>query len=148
MAELRSFLIGLLLFSGVIMGISVFYTDLTSSANLASYGYSAEQIANMTPEDLSTKDVTEEINQKVSEIENKLRRRPTGNPSVDASWDYLNAALGALTLPLAAVDLMTTMVADTSNMLGIPPWFGSLVIGIIVLVVVFELLSAYLKWRI
>lgn len=147
MAEVRALMIGLLLFSGVLVGMSTFYVDLTSSTNLAAYGLNSEQIANISPEDLSSRSVADDITQRTKDIEETLKQRPTGLTAVDVAWGYINAALSAITLPLTAVSLFTNMINDVSIFLNIPSWVGGIVIGVIVIIILFEIVSAYLKWR-
>ena len=148
MAEVRSLMIALLLFSGVVVGMSIFYGDLTSSTNLASYGLTAGQIANISPEDLGTLGVANEITQQTKDIEDTLKQQPTGITPVDLAWGYINAGLSAITLPLNAVALFGNMINDVTGFLNLPAWVGGIVLGVISIIIVFEILSAYLKWRI
>ena len=147
MPEIRSLLIGLLLFSGVIVGMSIFYGDLTDDTNLAAYGLTAGQIANISPEDLGSMSVANEITQQTKDIEDTFKQ-PIGNTPLDLAYGYINAGLNALTLPLAAVNLFSNMVADISDFLHLPAWVSGVIIGVISLIIIFEILSAYLKWRI
>lgn len=147
-AEIRSFMISLLVFSGVIVGMSFFYVDLTSPTNLAAYGYTPAQIANISPEDLSSRDVANDIIEQTKAIEETLKQQPTGITAVDVAWGYINAGLSALLLPLNSVSLFTNMIDDVSSFIGLPTWVSVTVIGIISLIILMEIMSAYLKWRI
>lgn len=144
--EIRSFLIVLMLFSGVVVGMSLFYIDLTSPTNLASYGLTPGQIANISPDDLSSRDVSEDITTKTKEIEDALRQQPTGITAVDVAWGYINAALNAITLPFTAISLFSAMIADASVAIGLPSWVGGVVLGVIIIIMVFAVMSSYLKW--
>jgi len=148
MAEVRAFLIGLLLFSGVIIGMSAFYGDLTDPSNLASYGLSSGEIANISPENLASRNVTIEITQKTAEIEEALKKETTGITAVDVAWGYINAALNAVTLPLTALFVFTNMISDTVTFLHLPAWIGGIALSIIAVIIIMTIMSAYLKWRI
>lgn len=148
MAEIRSLIIALLLFTGVTMGLSMFYVDLTSSTNLSAYGLTAGQIANITPADLSSMQTANNITQQAKDIETKLSATPTNIPAVDVSLGYITAAIEALSLPLSATSLYTNMLADATTYFGLPAWVSVIIFGIIVIVIIFEIMSAYLKWKI
>lgn len=149
MAEIRNLVIGLLLFSGVLLGMSSFYGDLTSPANLQGYNYTASEIASINPENLSNKNITNPVTAKIEQIENSLKSQQTGNTlydTVSIAWGYINAGLAAITIPLDMVALFGNMVYDTLDYLHIPFWAAGIIIAIITIVIVFEVMSAYLKW--
>lgn len=148
MAEVRSFLIGLLLFSAIVVGMSQFYTALITPEYLEAYGLTAAQIANISPEDLSSYNVTSELTNRTEAIEEALRQTPTGITAVDVAWGYINAAMSAVTLPLEAIAYFENVITTASHLIGLPDWVFGIIITIITVIIVFEVLSAYMKWRI
>ena len=145
MAHISGLLIGLMIFSGMIMGMSVFYTDLTSPTNLQAYGMSAGQIANISPQDIRSMAVTNETVSYAKEIEAQLNQQPTGIEPLDVAWGYVNLGLNALFIPLRSVNLFTVMVEDTSEYIGLPPWVGLIAIGIVTILIILQILSIYVK---
>jgi len=145
MAHISGLLIGLMIFSGMIMGMSVFYTDLTSPTNLQAYGMSAGQIANISPQDIRSIAVTNETVSYAKEIEAQLNQQPTGIEPLDVAWGYVNLGLNALFIPLRSVNLFTVMVEDTSEYIGLPPWVGLIAIGIVTILIILQILSIYVK---
>ncbi len=148
MAEVRSLLIGLVLFSAVLFGMSSFYSDLVDPTNLAGYGLNSTQIDAVNPQNLTGYVNTDEVTQLTKDIQTALDQHPTGIPAVDAAWGYLNAGFAALAFPLAAVGMFTNILTGGIEVIGIPAWIIGVIITIITLIIVLEILSAYLKWRV
>lgn len=148
MAEVRALIISLVLFSAIIIGMTSFYGELTRPEYLAAYGLNSTQIDAINPDNLASENVTNLITEKVEGIEDALRSRPTGISTVDVAWGYINAGLSAVTLPLDAIAYFQNIITDSFQIIGIPGWFGTIIIVIITIIIVFNVLSAYMKWRI
>lgn len=148
MPEIRNLLIVLMLFSGVIIGMSSFYGSLTDPTNLAYYGMSPGEIANISPQDLSSSNITDEITQKVEDMETTMQQKPTGVPIIDYGWSFVNTALEALNLMLSSSYLFVNLITDTVAILGIPPWIIGIAVGVVLIIVMLEILSARLKWKV
>lgn len=148
MAEIRQLMIGLLIFSGVVIGMAQFYGDVTSDANLQAYGYNSTQITAINPQDLSSKNVTNQITSTTTQVKETLEEEKTGLSGVDLAWGYINSALNVVALPLTAMALFTNLITDAVGLLGIPPFITSIVLGIIVIIIVFEIMGAFLKWKV
>lgn len=135
--EIRSFLIMLLLFSGVITGISIFMSDLT-----ADFGQNIN--------DLSILSQAEAIQNKTAIFQNESAKI-TG-----ASW--FDAPLIVIKGFITFIDLIGTTIFGffttfTSQVFGvfrgiIPIWFIGIVSTILIIIILFEIISAVIKWRI
>lgn len=146
MGEVRQLFLVLLAFSGIIIGMSGFYGSITSANALQSYGYTAAQINAINPDDLSSLQSINAINQKVKDIEETLNSQPTGIGIVDVAWGYLNAGFSALTIPLDATFLFGNTIDEVVNVLGLPAWVIGVVFGALVMVLLFIFISSRLKW--
>lgn len=148
MAEIRSLLVGLLIFSGIMLSLSTFWGDLTTTDHLQGYGYTNDQIQSMTSINLSSKSVANDITAKAEAIKTSVEQPVTGVPIIDTTYGYAKAALEAVQLPLQSIDLFTGIITDTEDSLGLPSYTSLIINSIIILIVVFAVLSAYLKWKV
>lgn len=135
MVEARTFLLAFLVFSGVIIGMTSFYGELFNN-----YGYTADDISYLT--------VAENITTQTKDIENTLRTSWTGLPIVDETIAFISGALKAVGLMFSTVDMATITVYALSNELKLPDWVPGIIISAIIIMLVFVVISAYLKHKV
>lgn len=146
--ELRGLFISLVLFSGIIVGMSAFYGDLTSAENLAYYGYTQAEIDAINPEDLSSMDIIDDITAQTEQMETTLNTDPTGIPIIDYGWKMVNMALNSFELLFGSTFLFTNLITESVNTIGLPPFIIGVVMAVIILIFIFEFISARLRYRV
>lgn len=150
MAEIRQIFIALLVFSGVALSLTTFYGDMINPTYLAAYGYNDAQITGIlgSNTNISRLSVISNVTLKATKLKESVEEvNPTGLTVTDVAWGYINAAMNAVTLPLTALSLFQNMIEDASSLLGLPAYITSIIIGILVIIVLFEIISSFMKWR-
>ncbi len=130
-------IIALVIFSLIIVGVSEFYMEIATN-----YGGSIKDLGNL--------DVSQEINTRAEQVKVKLTSNPFKDTPLEAFyaagtavWDSLNILMSSFNLVQGVINAFITNIP-----LLIPSWFGAIIITIIVLVLIFGLASAMLKWRV
>ena len=148
MAEIKSIMIGLLIFSGVVTGMSLFYGDLTDDSKLQSYGYTQDQIDSINPEDIQSKNRINDVNQRIESMRDAMRDNPLkGVPILEQVALFAIPALQAITIPLEMVCVIENMIEESFSFLNIPPFFTDIILASITITIIFAIISAFIKWR-
>lgn len=137
-ADLTKILMTLVIFSGIVLGVSAFYGDI---GNL--YGIDSTNLSFLN-RSKETAIIVEQL----------------GNATVDPkdpvqvgafiAWGGLNA----IQLGASSIDLVSSLPGDASNpeslnaIVPVPPWVGIVITGAITVVIIMILLSAWLKFRV
>lgn len=143
----KNMLVSLLLFSGVIIGMSSFYGSLTDSNNLAAYGMNADQINSIAPQNLRSRNVINNITGISNDISNNLGANKLDTTLTDAAFGYIAAGLNSIRLVFASFSLWITLISDSIVFIGLPQWFLDFSVALITVLAIMSLLAAYLKWR-
>lgn len=134
--EIRNFLIMLLLFSGIIIGLSIFMSDLASKYN-------------QNIEDLRTLNQITNIEEKAKELREAMQTKITGVPLIDIPFVAIKGFVEFIELVASALfGFWDAFINSIANYLLLPSWFITLVTTIIVIIIIFEVISAIIKWRI
>ena len=135
--KISTLIISLVLFSAIIVGTSMFYGGLLSNYDL-------------DVEDLSTLAVTEEIREMGEEVKDRLTDNPFDDTVLEAFyaagvsvWESMQIMFGSFSLVQNTITAIITKIP-----ILVPSWFGSIAITIVVLIIIFALASAMLKWGI
>ena len=134
MGEATGILISLIIVSGVIIGITAFTGDVLDNYGIAS-------------DDLTYLNKTSEINTKVTEIKDTIEdTQITGVEVIDLPLTFIAGAYSALKLLLNIPDIMMTLLMEAGEVIGIPAWAIAMGTAIVVIIIVFVVLRAILKW--
>lgn len=137
MGKILGIILGMLIFSGIVLGITVFIGDITTN-----YGVSTANIGFLNK--------TAETAGQIEELAN--RTTSTLNPDEITSFNPL-PAIDAIKIAGSSIDIATSLVGDISDPnsnggvtnITIPAWFAAIVIFSIMLIVIFGILKAWLK---
>ena len=134
MTEIRNLVLALVMFSGVVIGMSSFYGSLVSNYSISG------------AEDLSSMNVSTTIIERAESMENSLRNT---NPIEGAFFIAITAPWSALMFTFDAVQLMQTIISDSIvHIVGIPAWLFNIAWAGVLVVVIYEILSIIFRWRI
>jgi hypothetical protein len=137
MGKLSAIIIGTLLFSGIIIAVSLFVGDLS-----VNYGVSSANLGFLN----RSQDVANQIN--------KISDRTTSNLSSSEVQAFNPLpAIEAVKLSSSSIDIATSMIGDISDpsknngvtYLQIPSWLSVILVFSVTLIVVFAILKAWLK---
>ena len=137
MGEIRELMIFMLLFSGIIIGTTIFYSDLFTRydtpavKNLASLNKTAQIVA-------KTQQVSSQINS--TNIQ----------PSLSGILGIASGVFGAISLMLDMPNIFGNLIGDVvsiSTELFMPRWFADMIMGIVSIIIVFAIISVYMKMR-
>jgi len=133
--KLRTLFIWILLFSSLVIGMRLFYTDLSDI-------YSVSRNENFTAFD----DYMDDTYSQIQEMEDKLETSEvTGIDAVDMAIYFVRGSYQALKLTLKLPTLYTGLITEVTTMLRLPLWVKTLTLGIVIVTVVFLIVSAALK---
>lgn len=137
MGKLQGIILGLLLFSGIVIGISVFIGDITTN-----YGVNTASIAFLNRTTTISNQINDLSNQTVKSL----------NPSEVTAFNPL-PAINAIKLSGQSISIITSLVGSVSDpnqnggvtYVSIPAWLATIIIFSITLIVIFATLRAWLK---
>lgn len=127
-------IIGLLVVSGVVIGISTFTGDVYDR-----YGVSST--------DLSYLNKTKDISENVELVQDSIEEPQLTGTFLDLPLTFISGAFAALKLLFALPGIFSTFINDAGIVLGLPAWALSMSSAIIFVIVIFVVLMAILKWR-
>jgi hypothetical protein len=130
MASLENLVIGMVIISGVIIGTSAFIGGIAAQYP-TNFGNATTDFAYMSQLN-STMDTANEIQDTV---------KGSSVQSSDVVYIITTGAYNGIKLIFQSVDTSSSLVRDTSELVGLPEWVPAVVIGIIVLIVIFAFLT-------
>ncbi|MEM5867544.1 MAG: hypothetical protein QXG39_06460 [Candidatus Aenigmatarchaeota archaeon] len=134
--EIRNFLIMLLLFSGIIVGVSVFISDLASKYN-------------QNIQDLRTMSQITNIEQKSKELREAMQTKITGVPLIDVPFVAIKGFIDFIDLVATSLFVFwDATINSIASYLFLPTWFVSIITAIVIIIIMFEIISAIIKWRV
>jgi len=136
MGNLKAIVVTLIIFSGVVIGVSGFYGSLglRYGVNTTDMGFLNRSTA---------------VASTLSDLESKIKQ-PT-NPLEIAAFIAFGA-LDTAKLTFQSADTLTGIVGDISDpdniggALAIPAWVSTVLIGLIIVIVIFAILSAWARY--
>lgn len=140
MGKISALLISIVLFSGIVVGISGIYGDFDNSYD---YGTNPEM------EDIEFLSKTEDIAENLADMESSLEEsRITGIPQVDLPLTMISGVWNSLLLLLDVPTIFTAILSGLGGLIGVPAWFTGAISIIVGLLIVFALWEAVTKVRV
>ena len=133
MGEASKIIIALIMISSAVVGISAFAGDIYDN-----YG--------ITSDDLAYLNKTSEINAEVVEIKDAIESTQITGTVLDLPLTFVAGAYSALKLLLNIPDIMITLLVESGEVIGVPAWAIAMGSAIVVVIIVFVILRAILKW--
>lgn len=131
---MRNWIITLLIFSGFVLGMSAFFINMGQF-----YGVDIEQTRFVN----TTQDVFENT-ENLQDIINESQGDVSFIGSVYVTG---NSVFQFMKLLLFIPTIMGNLLADISSYLALPGWFLPMVIGIVVVIVLFQVISGIGRYR-
>lgn len=132
MAEMSRMVINILLFSGIVVGISVFAFDMISDFADTS-----------DVENIGTFNATREITETAEEMKTGIE-----NLEINDVTDYLTVTPTIVGLGFALIKLFTqipvvliTIIGQTAVILNIPDWAIGMAVAIVTIIVIFQIMK-------
>jgi hypothetical protein len=142
LGNISMFLVALFVMFMVVLGMTNFYVDLSGKYGINMDYYHGE--AN----NLTSFKVINSTLDKVEAIKN-VTTTMTQNPTIiTATWGFIVSAFGAFEIVWQSVAVFTSMIGDVVSILGLPSYVGLAFEAILIVVIVFTILSAALKWSV
>lgn len=134
--NITNLMIGLVLMSGVIYGMSGFYMDAATNNNL---------VIDETLETFKHLNSTNTISQN---MENTIVQSLQNIPVLGYLAIVTVQGMAALTYAFELPGLFFSMASDLTNFIGLPGWFPIMIQTVVILILIFVALGAYLKWKV
>ncbi len=134
MGEVRNLIISVLIFSGVITGVSIFVGDLFSNYNVSS-------------DDMSSLSRMQSMASFQKNITSAIGNAPEGgsnNIFLEVATGIFGATTSILTIPFIIGGLVSDMTTAVSGGI-IPGWFGTMIVAIISAIIGLKILSLVMK---
>lgn len=127
-------IIGLLIVSGVIIGISTFTGDIYGR-----YGVSST--------DLSYLNRTIEISENAESVRDSIEGTQFTGTFLDLPLTFIAGAFESLKIIFSLPGIFASFITDAGTVLTLPSWSLSMASTIIFIIVIFVVLMAILKWK-
>jgi hypothetical protein len=136
---LRDWLIGLIVFSMIIVGTSTFYISTMNSYN----------VTNTNLRQYSTEDFnqTYSMMDNMEEMSGSMEKAVKGGGTswLDTSLLVAEGVWVAIQLPFQSINWIITLAGDASKEFGLPSWVGGSAIIILTLAIIFAIMAAAFK---
>lgn len=130
---MKNWLIGLVLFSMIIAGISTFYISTTKSYN----------VTDIDTNFSSTYNVMEGMENMSSEMQAQVSG---GSPSFVGTTILITKGVWtAIQLPFRSIAWVVVMTGDARMQFDLPPWFTGGIVLIVILMLIFAVIAAIFK---
>ena len=144
--NLSSLLIAVIMTSIIVIGMSSFFVDIASNP---AYNLSVTKLETPIEEggfgNFSTFRQIKEITKEAEEIKESTEKMTKDIPSMIVG--FLTGAINTIGLIFGSVSIFGNMISDAMLIIGLPPWLGMALIAIVIIIIVFTILSAVMKWR-
>jgi hypothetical protein len=138
MGEIRNILLGLLAFSAVITGLSVYYADVSSSSGASTHTSNLTQLSQLNSIQNATYDVEQSL--KGQQITGTFLDFPL--TVVSGIYNVLKLLLGGV------VNIFEVFLDSVILYLHLPAWVKGLAMLAVAITVMFAIMSAALRWDI
>lgn len=137
MENLRQLVFALIIFSGVIVGMTGFYIDLYDN-----YSSSAQDISDL--------EVTAAVDAHVNTLKSSIEdTQVTGITLIDIPFTIASGVYNTFKLLFASIDIYQALMRDfVTAGVPIPGWAIAVVTSSIAAFMVFEIISAIAKWKV
>lgn len=144
LGNIGSLLVLILMVSIVATGLSMFYVDLADNPE---YNISRTFYDSQGRELQSFRQINTTLEQ-VEGIKDKTEQLTQTIPVVGTLIGVLVAAYDALMMVFSSFFIFQNMITDTVLILGLPEFLGLAIMGIIIIIIIFTILAAAVKWRV
>lgn len=135
MGQMKVIIISLLLFSGVVMGMTSFYGDLSST-----YG------KNPNMSNLTSLNQTLVIQNDIKQYKGAVEDQSITGDFLDVPLTIVTGVYNILKMFLNSINIFGSLIFSINNTLQLPDWFVGIVISIITIIIVLTIVSAIMKW--
>lgn len=139
MADIKGFIITMLVFSGIMIGAWAFVSDLGRT-------FSGSAAGNVT--DFSTLSQMQDVNDKITNMTEVYRTKMTTQTTVtDIIFTQITGFIDFI--DLAGTILFGTwndLMKGISDAFNIPVWFSTMITAIIMIIILLTIISAIVKW--
>lgn len=135
MGEATSIIISLVVISSIIIGITAFAGDIYSNYGIVS-------------DDLSYLNKSAEMNDQVIGIKDAIDATQVTGTWIDVPLTFVAGAFAALKLLLNIPDIMGTLLTQAGEVIGMPGWVIGMSMAVVIIIILFVILRAILKWDI
>jgi len=134
--QLRDLLLTLLLFSGIIIGLTTFMGDL------------ANKYSNNI-QDLSELSSVQKIQEEAKKLEESLRSAQITGTFLDIPLTVLSGAYQLFKLIITSfTQIWSGFINNIASYLFLPTWFIAIIIASVVIFILFEIISAIMKYKV
>ncbi len=144
LGNIGALLVSILMVGMVATGLSMFYVDLADNPE---YNISRTFYDSQGRELQSFKQINATLEQ-VKGIKDKTEQLTQTIPVVGTLIGVLVAAYDALMMVFSSFFIFQNMITDTVVILGLPEFLGLAIMGIIIIIIIFTILAAAVKWRV
>ncbi len=133
----ENLIIGLLVFSGIIIGMTYFIADISNNYQ-KSY------------EDISYISRVNDVKTSVDSLTNSVKNiKITGISYIDIPLAFITGILGTFKLIfLDMSDLTISLISDISRLIGLPAWFTGIITTILLSMIVFATIRILTKTKV
>jgi len=133
---LRDLLASILLFSGILIGLSVFISSLAKSYQV-------------NIDDLSQLSSVKRIEEETKALEEALRSSQITQTPLDLPLIIVKGAYSIFKLILKSfIEIWDGFINSISSYLFLPTWFTSILISLVAIFVIFEIISIIMKYKV
>lgn len=128
--------IGMLIFSGIIVGLNIVISDISSNYSIQG-------------KDISYLSVSKDIEDSTQFLTTAIQSVRITDTPFDYALMAVAGLLGVFKLLLDVVTgLFTILISNVSSLLGLPIWFTSILIAITTVMIVFAIIRVLLKTKV
>ncbi len=131
---MRNWLITLLLFSGIVLGMSTFFGATSSQFGI-------------TTTDTAFINTTQQVFDNTEDLQDIINQTEGDVTLIGTVAVTTNAVIQFLKILMFVPTLLASIVADISTFLMLPVWFVPMIIGIIIVIVIFQIMSGIGRYR-
>lgn len=132
--QILPMIIGLLVVSGVVIGISTFAGDFYNR-----YGVSST--------DLSYLNKTKEISESAESVRDSIEGTQFTGTFLDLPLTFIAGAFESLKIIFSLPAIFTSFITDAGQVLNLPSWSLSMASTIVFIIIIFVVLMAIIKWK-
>jgi len=134
MENLKHLLFALVIFSGILIGMSSFTAEL-----FYNYGETSESVAALG--------IQPEVEAHVTVLRDTIKdTKITGVNIIDIPLAIASGVYKTFKLMFYSVDLYSAILGNAAQLIPIPGWFINTVIGCISIFIIYQVISAITKW--
>lgn len=130
--KIREIIISLVIFSGIIIGMSNFYIDLSTTYD-------------KSPTDLASFNASSDVHEKTEAMREMVESSRGG--VIGFVWSGLQIIYNVVLMPLDFIIIISAIVTDLAMTVSIPIpiWFTGIIVSIVMITIIYEIISILMK---